>query len=688
MVFAELPGEDTELNNIFSRLLELENQVNNQQQVSDLSVGTGRTSLESFGALNTGLSTLFTLAPLDQEITKLLSPAGEIPAAHTNAIVSHPTDDPLNLFFLESPINDGQIKFLHPETGKDLILKTGGHFTNTADITIPDGTFTLMLWNVESGDKWLTLAGDNLGNHIATKDINFATFDGINIDRLRFVSDSAAPASADDPSIYLDGVSNMVYNIADQKQWFWTNSNETIMQLNREGVNNDTVLTVETNALDASAVPRIDIFRDDPSPANDDEFGKLRFIGTDSALASQVYSQIAVEYENVTAGRIASSMIFATSFDTGATTQFKPFMIINSANDERIRMVEDVEIVQDLILQSGLDTSKLFFDGGGDTYFTGSASSGRINVVNDNVNTMFFGTDRFELTSDRNLILNTGFVRMGERADPTAGVNEGMFYVKDVAGISRPFFVGDGLAAVDLTTGGGSQTPWTTNIDADNFLLQDFRGIEFRNANQSSLLSTIPYIHFDDPNLLINVPTGDGLLVTINGSQKFGIGASIINMFTNVNMNSNDITSIDDLIFSGAGSLLNMSGGDITGFDVLQANGSGSTLNMLGGAIDMGDGDLVDVADITIKTGSRILSAQLAEIGIQVDNAAANIGTLGLLAIPSGSLPGSKTKANMDAALGDHEGAMGWDTGLLLRLWVRNVNGNWYGFDFDASVTS
>ncbi len=44
----------------------------------------------------------------------------------------------------------------------------------------------------------------------------------------------------------------------------------------------------------------------------------------------------------------------------------------------------------DLILAAGFNISKLFFDGGGDTYLTGSATSGRINVISDGTNIVGF----------------------------------------------------------------------------------------------------------------------------------------------------------------------------------------------------------------------------------------------------------------------------------------------------------
>jgi hypothetical protein len=209
MSFAELPDENSELNNVFTRIEELERQVNNQQPVGQLNVNDSRSGLDTFATVNTGLSTLFVLDPLDQPITKLLTPAGEIPAMHTNAIVSHATDNPLELYWLESPSNDGQLKILHPEDGKNLILKTGGNFDTGIDLVVNDGEFTIMLWSEHNGNKWLNLRGegDNLGNHIATIDIVASGNSGeglSNIGRLAFIDNAATAAEA--VALYSDGL--------------------------------------------------------------------------------------------------------------------------------------------------------------------------------------------------------------------------------------------------------------------------------------------------------------------------------------------------------------------------------------------------------------------------------------------------------------------------------------------------
>ncbi len=67
-----------------------------------------------------------------------------------------------------------------------------------------------------------------------------------------------------------------------------------------------------------------------------------------------------------------------------------------------------------------------------------------------------------------------GFIQMAEITDPAAGTASGKFYVKDVGGISRPFYIGEGLAATDLSAGGETFT-WTANHDANGNALEDAR---------------------------------------------------------------------------------------------------------------------------------------------------------------------------------------------------------------------
>ena len=415
MVFDELPTEGTELNQIFQRLDELENQINNQQQVPDLSIDTGRTSIESFDSVNTGLSTLFTLEPVDQEITKLLTPAGEIPAVKTNAVVTHATDNPLNLYYLENPTHDGQIKIVHPENGKSLNINPGGHFANASTITVDDGFFTLMLWSEENGNKWLPLqtaagGGDNLGNHTATQALkmkDFAIFldtaenqsiialalannyvvptggahdffvnnlvtpkfgitetsvesnvnlimnsaDIREVDRLQFVQDAGALIAVGNPTIYVDSIGAGDLVINNV-------DTEAIIHSfsNKVGLQS-TESTLQKQAT--NLLPRINIY-------------KNAIPSTGTAYAESIYY-----FDRTTGGKTTGAVITAIAEDTGNTTyegglafqimqagSQNIFLRMNEAKNNKIVSFRDIDLngTNDLLGVDNID-----FDGASST---------------------------------------------------------------------------------------------------------------------------------------------------------------------------------------------------------------------------------------------------------------------------------------------------------------------------------
>jgi len=106
----------------------------------------------------------------------------------------------------------------------------------------------------------------------AVADVNFATFDGLNIDRLRFVVSSGAPSSAADPSIFLDSSANMVHNVAGLKATSFKSNNVEIAKF------------IEA----ASTVYRLDMLAHSVHNAKDilidDSAGAVTFAGTAPAL--------------------------------------------------------------------------------------------------------------------------------------------------------------------------------------------------------------------------------------------------------------------------------------------------------------------------------------------------------------------------------------------------------------------
>jgi hypothetical protein len=371
---------------------------------------------------------------------------------------------------------------------------------------VPDGLVTNIpntqniTWTIDGTEKF-QLDGSSGGKLIANVDLDMNTFDIRQLDRLRFVSDSNTPATPGDPSIYLDAVDNMVFNINDQKQYFWTMFNKTRMQLDQAGTNNDTILTVETDSGDASAIPKVIIFRDDPTPQSglggDSEITNLIFSGTNAATnggasaGSNVYSQIITTYESVITGREASSVNFFTSFDTGSSTALKSFLGINNSNSNEIDAFVDLNMndksilqVNTLELQDTTTFGAILFnaDGARDTFISSNVlDEDRIDVtVNGALGVVFgFSTTKslpsLSLTSPSGAFLDvaSNFVAFAPLTEPVDGIivnNQGLVFFDTttdpaILKIKKKSSVG-AVTTVSLEgAGGGISFPITPPVD-------------------------------------------------------------------------------------------------------------------------------------------------------------------------------------------------------------------------------
>lgn len=99
----------------------------------------------------------------------------------------------------------------------------------------------------------------------------------------------------------------------------------------------------------------------------------------------------------------------------------------------------------------------------------------------------------------------------------------------------------NGSAWVNQAAAGGSQTPWTSDIDADQFSLLDLDHIEFTEDTVLPV-STLHYIAMASNNMHYNTgTTSDGHLMKVAGNQKFGVGNSTASLFVDLDMNNNFI---------------------------------------------------------------------------------------------------------------------------------------------------
>jgi len=134
--------------------------------------------------------------------------------------------------------------------------------------------------------------------------------------------------------------------------------------------------------------------------------------------------------------------------------------------------------------------------------------------------------------SNNNVILTgTGFAQMDEQAgDPAAGTTSGKYYVKVVGGLAKPFFIGDGTAAVDLSSG-GSQTPWASTIDAADFSLENLDILDFNTVTDTPVVGAAQIWWNSASSMFFNIPTGDTFAWTIQGAAAtMSLSATVLDI--------------------------------------------------------------------------------------------------------------------------------------------------------------
>jgi len=174
--------------------------------------------------------------------------------------------------------------------------------------------------------------GDNLGDHTATQDINFATRDGINIDRLRFVTSSGAPVTSGDTSIFKDLSLNLQFNVAPTKDFVFTVNDVDALTMDDTfatfiNPNNRYVLELEN-----ANTGIIDL----------DQVGELRFVGDDDAVGAtrNTYGRILVNADDVSSGTKDSRMSFFVMVNNASTALIE----LNRLGNNRVDINTELDL--------------------------------------------------------------------------------------------------------------------------------------------------------------------------------------------------------------------------------------------------------------------------------------------------------------------------------------------------------
>ncbi|OGY26664.1 MAG: hypothetical protein A2Z24_01040, partial [Candidatus Woykebacteria bacterium RBG_16_44_10] len=158
---------------------------------------------------------------------------------------------------------------------------------------------------------------------------------------------------------------------------------------------------------------------------------------------------------------------------------------------------------------------------------------------------------------------------------------------------SQCLLSGAGVSGVPVwgSCGGGAQTPWGQDIDADGFDLTDLSNIQFRDTTGAPAGSVAAIFSDSAGTINLNVTTGDTFDISVNGTDEYNFSA------TTLDFNANTITDVGNITATAA----------IT----IASTGAGNDV-IINGA------DIFDVQDNSVFTGTATFNA-LATFNTDVD---------------------------------------------------------------------
>jgi len=354
----------------------------------------------------------------------------------------------------------------------------------------------------------------------------------------------------------------------------------------------------------------------------------------------------------------------------------------------------------DIVMDFGFNDSKIFFDGvsgvGGDTYITGSGTSGRMNFVTDGNLSMHIQDNELRLIGDAVLTIN----ERSNTNQPTAVSNTAILYAKEdgVGGVAKLGIIeSDGTDIYPLGAGGGGSsfaddvfdvhdnvTPakifkfaldgmasGTTLFDINNTVARvitfpDTSGtVAFTNVGQT-WSSTQIFTGFTD--LQGNIDLGDTTADTITFQGRFdsNIIPTVGSVF-DVGDPTRKLLQVVAVILNfgvsngSAVEIRGNTGGIEYKMDVGDTHewfqGSTSLMFLNSTKLDMQNLNIEDVKDIKVDSG-RVRAFSGTEIGFYVTNSTAAVGSLGTIQIPS-TTETALSNADRDTRFGTAVGSIG-----------------------------
>lgn len=582
---------------------------------------------------------------------------------------------------LETILNaqfSGQLLFLQGIQGNTITIKTTGNIETIlgVDFTLADDDILIFQFDV-TDNKWQqitvgkqTAGGDNLGNHTATQDINFATFDGINIDRLIFVKDSAAFVAAN-YGFVVGSNDDFVLNVP-------TGENFTITEALTSFAS---FAQGDTNFIDNSGVSVLTLTNRNSGIIDLDQVGDFRFVADDDAGGEnlQSYAKILVNADDVSAGAIEGRM----ALQVAEANTLESYVVLNLLGQQRIDLERNTRLTEGFKLTTNSDTTEAAYRDIGHTADPSSPSAGDFYYnTTTNVYRFFNGAVWGDVagaggaganTSLSNLIATAINQSLIANATSTFDLGSGTFFWRETF-TDKVTFQQVGISIL----GNASGMDFDVNA-ADNY--------EFNIATvQSFVMSTIAFdvlnkdiINIDDlifdrvgqevrsnaDGLEFRVRTGDSFEWLINGVELLDLKAAAAQLNF---LSTTSIINVPVVDFSITGQFITSDAGGLT-----YTVPNNDTHDFV---VDGANRFVIDEDFVSLPNNNKIRPIS-GDIGFFVSATGVTVGAEGTVELPSTTtIPGSAAAA--DTAFGGTFGAIGvHDTGTVLSIFFRQNNGDW-----------
>ncbi|QQS22951.1 hypothetical protein IPM19_00035 [bacterium] len=234
----------------------------------------------------------------------------------------------------------------------------------------------------------------------------------------------------------------------------------------------------------------------------------------------------------------------------------------------------------------------------------------------------------------------------------------------------------DNSGVLSAAACGGALTPWTSNVDADGYALQDALNIEFRTAAGSAPAGTVVALFQDNSgDLTANVLTGKTFNIAVNGTDEYNFSS------TALAMNSNNITGVGTAITGAAGLTLSSTSANLA----LATNTSGNIT-----LAPASTGSVQITSGVTTGTGtssglSLVANSLTTGVGMNLSSSSLSSGSLVNLAV-TGTAAASSTQTVLNVSTSGANSNSGQLTaGARFSNTHTGTTSNNYGALFDAS---